>query len=61
MDTKKKNPSGKTQSIHIQSDLDKDSDQTLFPKFIVLELIVDSPPPSQSCLPFIIEKKPLVL
>ena len=43
----------------MQSDSDNDSDQTLFPKFIVLESMEDTPITKLS--PFIIEKPLTVL
>ena len=58
MDTKQnQNPSEKTPKLkhpYAESDSDNDSDQTLFPKFIVLESMEDTPITKLS--PFIIEK-----
>ena len=56
MDTNQ-NPSKKTPKLkcpHAESDSDNDPDQTLFPKFILLESMEDSPITKLS--PFIIEK-----
>ena len=58
MDTKQnQNPSKKNPKLkrpHAEVDSKNDSDQTLFPKFIVLESIEDTPITKLS--PFIIEK-----
>ena len=55
--TIEKNP--KLKCLHAESDFDNDSDQTLFPKFIVLESKEDTPNTKLS--PFIIEKPLAVL
>ena len=49
----KKNPK-KLKCTHAESDSDNDSDQTLFPKFIVLESMEETPITKLS--PFITEK-----
>ena len=54
MDTKPNQKNTKLKRLHAESDSDNDSDQTLFPKFIVLESMEDTPITKLS--PFIIEK-----